>query len=126
VWQENRTCFSCHHQGLPIAVAALARSRGVAIDEALALKNVRVGLRALKSLDRAVQAADQIDPGKDEASLLVAGEDAGVPDRPAAELRQLLDGGLDANSRTDEGTSLLMMAGADLDKVSALLARRLR
>ena len=41
----------------------------------------------------------------------------------ASELAALLDAGLDPNSRTAKGTSLLMMAAADPDKVGLLLAR---
>jgi len=39
------------------------------------------------------------------------------------ELKALLDGGLDPNSRTDAGTSLLMMAAGDFAKVRLLLDR---
>ena len=40
-----------------------------------------------------------------------------------AELKAALDGGLDPNSKTDAGTTLLMMAAADAGKVRLLLAR---
>jgi len=40
-----------------------------------------------------------------------------------AELKSLLDGGLDANSKTDGGTTLLMMAAHDAEKVKLLVAR---
>jgi len=39
------------------------------------------------------------------------------------ELTQLLDRGLDPNSKTNKGTTVLMMAAADADKVGLLLAR---
>ena len=61
VWQQQRTCFSCHHQALPIAATMLARSRGIAFDETLARKNISAGLLPLKSLDRNVQGYQQID-----------------------------------------------------------------
>jgi hypothetical protein len=32
--RENRTCFACHNQGLPILALTAAKSRGIAIDEA--------------------------------------------------------------------------------------------
>ena len=31
-WHTQRTCFSCHHQALPIAAALVARSRGIPLD----------------------------------------------------------------------------------------------
>jgi len=40
-----------------------------------------------------------------------------------AELKALLDGGLDANSKTADGTTLLMMAAHDPEKVKLLIAR---
>ncbi len=41
----------------------------------------------------------------------------------AAELKAQLDAGLDPNTRTPEGTSLLMMAATDADKVKLLIDR---
>jgi ankyrin repeat protein len=41
----------------------------------------------------------------------------------AQQLAAMLDGGLDANSRTENGTTLLMMAAPDAAKVRLLLAR---
>lgn len=41
-----------------------------------------------------------------------------------AELRGLLDGGLDVNSATPQGTSLLMMAAPDPEKVRLLIERK--
>ena len=79
VWHQNRTCYSCHHQGLAIALVAEARTRGIVVDDALARTNISVGLQGLKSLDRAVQAAQQIDPAADTGSQLVAAKAAGVP-----------------------------------------------
>jgi hypothetical protein len=80
VWQQ-RTCFSCHHQALPIAATMLARSRGIAFDEALARKNISAGLLPLKSLDRNLQGYQQIDPSMEVGMQLVAGDIAGVPRR---------------------------------------------
>ncbi len=40
-----------------------------------------------------------------------------------ADLRQLLDGGLDPDAKTAEGTTLLMMAAGDPDKVKLLVER---
>src|SRR5262249_18091953 len=36
---EKRRCFSCHHNTLPIEAAALARRKGIAVDEGLVRKN---------------------------------------------------------------------------------------
>lgn len=41
----------------------------------------------------------------------------------ASELKALLDGGLDVNSKTPEGTTLLMMAAPDAEKVQLLIDR---
>jgi N-acyl-D-amino-acid deacylase len=79
VWQQQRTCFSCHHQALPIAATMLARSRGIGFDEALARKNISAGLLPLKSVDRNVQGYQQIDPSMEVGMELVAGNIAGVP-----------------------------------------------
>ena len=79
VWHQQRTCFSCHHQALPIAVTTLARTKGVAFDEALARKNISAGLGGLKSLDRAVQGYQQIDPSMELGYELATAADAGVP-----------------------------------------------
>jgi hypothetical protein len=38
---EHRSCFACHHQAVPLVALSLARSRGLAIDEALFTKNLR-------------------------------------------------------------------------------------
>jgi len=78
-WHQQRTCFSCHHQALPIAAVALARSRGIPVDETLARKNISAGLLALKSLDRNVQGYQQIDPSMEIGTELLAGSIAGIP-----------------------------------------------
>src|SRR4029077_8707160 len=79
VWQQQRTCFSSHHQELPLAATMLARSRGIAVDEALARKNISAGLLPLKSLDRNLQGYQQIDPSMEVGMELVTGDIAGVP-----------------------------------------------
>lgn len=37
-WYEGASCFSCHHQGLGTMAVAMARERGVAVDEARAAR----------------------------------------------------------------------------------------
>jgi hypothetical protein len=79
VWHQKRTCYSCHHQGLPIQLVVEARTRGLAVDEALARRNISVGLQGLKSLDRAVQSVELIDPTGDTGTELTAAKAAGIP-----------------------------------------------
>ena len=38
---ERRKCFTCHHNTLPAEAAALARRKGIAVDESLVQKNVQ-------------------------------------------------------------------------------------
>lgn len=79
VWHQQRTCFSCHHQALPIAATALARTRAIPVDETLARKNISAGLLALKSLERHVQGYQQIDLSLEIGTELATGAIAGVP-----------------------------------------------
>ncbi len=72
-WHTQRTCFSCHHQSLPIAAALVARSRGIPLDETLLRKNVAVATTMIGSLARQVQGYQQIDPGTELGTLLVHG-----------------------------------------------------
>lgn len=102
VWHQNRTCYSCHHQGLAISLVEEARTRGIPVDEALARRNISVGLQGLKNLDRAIQSAQQIDPASETGSQLVAARAAGVPPGLAREVyaaivarKQRPDGGWD-------------------------------
>ena len=69
-WHTQRTCFSCHHQSLPIAAALVARSRGIPLDETLLRKNVAVATTMIGSLARQVQGYQQIDPGTELGTLL--------------------------------------------------------
>jgi ankyrin repeat protein len=78
----QRSCFSCHHNGLSILTLRLARERGFTIDsKALTLveeKTFRV-LRGPQALDEAVQAVNLSDPTPNDSLLLMAAHAAGLP-----------------------------------------------
>ena len=78
-WHTQRTCFSCHHQSLPIAAALVARSRGIPLDETLLRKNVAVATAMMGSLARQVQGYQQIDPGTELGTLLSTADLVGMP-----------------------------------------------
>src|SRR5579872_4077842 len=55
---KSQDCFSCHHAGLPNLALALARERGVAVDEAAARASLLKALSRtpdLTSIDGMVQ-----------------------------------------------------------------------
>jgi ankyrin repeat protein len=73
-----------------------------------------------------------VDPVKEEKVVNLAAAGVVPSTKPwmetvlfgtTAELKALLDGGLDANSRSDDGTTLLMMAAQDSSKVRLLIDR---
>ena len=43
-WMERSGCASCHHQSLPAMAFALAKTRGLAVDDAIVREQVRVTL----------------------------------------------------------------------------------
>src|SRR5205823_2998816 len=78
---KAQDCFSCHQTGLPASAVALARERGVAVNEgALRASTVKALTRGrdLASVDRSVQANMIIDPASSEAAALILAHDAGV------------------------------------------------
>ena len=77
-FEKTRTCVSCHHQALSLAGLRMARERGVSFDEAAARGPAERYARGLANLDRAVQAAGQIDPALDWGTSLAAIDDAGI------------------------------------------------
>jgi len=60
-WAKKETCNSCHHQLLPEFTIALARERGVPVDEKVARDTTANTFAYLKDLDAAVQGYDYID-----------------------------------------------------------------
>ena len=83
-WHTQRTCFSCHHQSLPIAAALVARSRGIPLDETLLRKNVAVATTMIGSLARQVQGYQQIDPGTELGMLLSTADLVRMPGSAAS------------------------------------------
>jgi ankyrin repeat protein len=77
-FEKARPCVSCHHQALSLAGLRMARERGVSFDEAVARGPAERYARGLANLDRAVQAAGQIDPALDWGTSLAAIDDAGI------------------------------------------------
>jgi len=77
-FDRQRQCSSCHHHGLTLAALRVARERGVAFDEASARASIERNFRGLANLDKAVQAAAQIDPALDWGTWLGSADDAGI------------------------------------------------
>lgn len=61
VWYQRETCTSCHHQLLPQVPLALARERGVPLDEKIAGEITTNAFAYLNDLDSTVQGYDYID-----------------------------------------------------------------
>ena len=78
---KNRSCFSCHHNALPILTLRMARDRGFAIDSAV-LTTVEdktfAPLRAADALDQSIQVATLSDPTPNDSLLLMAAGAAGL------------------------------------------------
>ena len=71
----NRSCFSCHHNALPILTLQMARERGFAIDPSVlsAIEDTTFApLRATDALDQSIQAATLNDPTPNDSYLLMA------------------------------------------------------
>src|SRR6185369_6957833 len=77
-WFKVAKCTSCHHQLLPEITLALARERGVPVDETTARDTTARAFAALKDLDGAVQRYDYIDTLFDGWAM-VSAHAAGVP-----------------------------------------------
>ena len=56
---EKRKCISCHSQALPVEVAALARSKGIAVEDEWARKNLQQILESYNTESEAALQGDQ-------------------------------------------------------------------
>ena len=98
-WESKRSCASCHHQHLPLALLRTARQRGVPFDAEAAARTASRLAAPAANLDFAVQAVMQIDPTLDSGSWLNSLDDIGVRPTLATQVfarrilnRQLPDG----------------------------------
>jgi ankyrin repeat protein len=98
-WESKRSCASCHHQHMPIALLRAARQRGVAFDVPAATATAARLAAPTTNLDFAVQAVMQVDPTLDSGSWLNSLTDIGVAPTLATQVfarrilnRQLADG----------------------------------
>ena len=98
-WESKRSCASCHHQHLPLALLRTARQRGVEFDVKAAAQTASRLAAPAANLDFAVQAVMQIDPTLDSGSWLNSLADIGVKPTLATQVfarrilnRQLPDG----------------------------------
>ncbi len=98
-WESKRSCASCHHQHLPLALLRTARQRGVPFDVEAATRTATRLADPAANLDFAVQAVMQIDPTLDSGSWLNSLSDIGVKPTLATQVfarrilnRQLPDG----------------------------------
>lgn len=98
-WESKRSCASCHHQHLPLALLRTARQRDIAFDVHAAQQTASRLAAPVTNLDFAVQAIMQIDPAMDSGSWLNSLTDIGVRPTLASQVfarrilsRQLPDG----------------------------------
>jgi ankyrin repeat protein len=54
IWSRNAQCISCHHQGLGMMAAAVARERRFPIDEAMLSEEMQAVRQRLRAPDRSV------------------------------------------------------------------------
>lgn len=74
-------CFSCHQLGLPARAYAMARERGIPLDEPAvhtAIVKALTHSPDLSSIDRVVQYNHVIDPSSSEGSALIAAHGLGL------------------------------------------------
>src|SRR5439155_1064128 len=95
----HETCFSCHHQGVPMFALSLARSRGFAVDEKTSEAVIRQTSADLR--------------GEIEAYRSGKGQPGGVT-RAGYALLALESGGLKRNDITTAVTSFLIQRDKEL------------
>src|SRR4030095_9609804 len=78
---------------------------------------------AVMALMSALPEKPAVDPGNEAASSTAIPWAKTALFGTATALKALLDAGLNPNSKTERGTTLLMMAAPDADKVRLLIAR---
>ena len=98
--RENRTCFACHNQGLPVLAMTTARQRGIAIDED-ELKN------QLQFIAEFL--------GKNRAGYLEGKGQGGQADTAGYALVTLELGGWKPDETTAAVTQFLLLRQADLE-----------
>src|SRR5262249_842968 len=79
---KSQDCHSCHHLSLPLLTYAVARERGVAVDEEAARAIAAKGLAKVPDItafDRAVQDNMIIDTVVSDGWALIAANAAGIP-----------------------------------------------
>lgn len=98
--RENKTCFACHNQGLPIMAMTTARERGVAIDA----EELKGQLKAIAEF-----------LGENRARYLGGKGQGGQADTAGYALVTLELGGWRADETTAAVTKYLLLRDADLD-----------
>ena len=106
--RENRTCFACHNQGLPILALTAARTRGFEIDEAELKKQLEFVAEFL---------------GKNRESYLEGKGQGGQADTAGYALVTLQAGGWQADDTTAAVAEYLLLRNKDQDHWSNVSTR---
>ncbi|MDX1943903.1 MAG: prenyltransferase/squalene oxidase repeat-containing protein [Pirellulaceae bacterium] len=106
--RENRTCFACHNQGLPILAMVTAKSRGIAIDDEEVARQLRF-------------IADFL--GKNREGYLQGKGQGGQADMAGYALLTLELGGWRADETTAAVTEFLLLRHADRDHYASTSQR---
>jgi hypothetical protein len=106
--RENRTCFACHNQGLPILALTAARARGFEIDEAELTKQLEFIAEFL---------------GQNRGSYLEGKGQGGQADTAGYALVTLQAGGWKADDTTAAVAEYLLLRNKDQDHWSNVSTR---